>query len=565
MKETHTATDDGIAARTPEYTGGREGFVTFRHAGYAWLAAPSFADVVKSDPRVLEPEGDAVKSGPARTVWQFAPEGFPGGVFVKRYHTPGILDTVKYAVQPAKAMREFRTAVELLRRGVTAPEPLAVGVKRTGPALHDSVFVSRALVGVEPVDKYVRERLDTASHREVRAFTQRLARFVSGMHDAGVLHRDFHGGNILVGGAPTEPDFSLVDLHDVRVGEPLLTGERIMNLAVLGRFFCLFVPRHWRLRFLKSYFGPDVDVYLTARLIEHAAEKGMRRVWYKRDSRVCGNNKYFHHVAVGPFSGRARRTAIARVALALFKDGDPFARAEAVIKDSRSSTVGVFRVDTPDGEKRLFIKRRNARPGLASALDPCRASRATRGFFYGVAFDHRHLPTPHVLAALEDRPLGFHRSSYLVTEFVPEAENLGDAIAAGEESPLYRRIAADRARFVSDLARIVRRMHWSGLSMRDLKAANILLYPQPDGRVGIELSDLDAARLYRFGVPRSRAMQNIARIYVDAVDSGAFSRRDALLFLNEYLGYPERHVLSRWISGVRRHAAKVRAMLRRRA
>ncbi len=533
-------------------------FHEFEHAGYRWLAAPEFVEIAKRDGRVLSEEGSRlVKSGPARRVWTFEPEGLGARVYVKRYLVAEMRDRLKYSVQRSKAAREFRAIVELARRGVDVPEPLALGVRRRGFSLIDSILVTREVGGV-PVERYVMEHVEAAEHALVSAFTWEFARFLRRAHDAGLLHRDFHAANILVTDAGPRPRFHFVDLADVRIAEPVSYGERIDNLAVLGRFFCQVAPRHWRLRFLRDYLIGDEALAATARLIESAARRGMWRVWSKRDRRVCGNNKYFHHVMAGRFSGRARREPQAAAALKLFADGDPFDRAEAILKDSRSSTVGVFAVKTHDAVSRIVIKRRHVRRDWRAAFDPARSSRSMRGFVHAVAFENRHLPTPHALAAVEDRRFGYLGASYLVQEFAPGVETLADAMASGAESPAGRLIERDRRLFLRRLARVLRRMHWTGFSMRDLKSANLLLQPREDGTVGILVNDLDAARLYRGSVPEKRAMQNIARLYFDAAWLGAVTRREAVYFLGEYLGRTDRKRTARWVGAIARFVREKR-------
>lgn len=530
-----------------------DGFVRFSRGGYIWTARADFADVIRGDSRVLEPEGRLVKEGPARRVWRFLADtaGRATEVYVKEYLLPDLRDLVKYALQPSKAEREFAALAELESRGLGVPEPLAVGVKRSGLRLHGSILVTKSLGDAIPLERFARERARASSHGQVADFTRRLAEFLREVHSAGLLHGDFHPANILIGGGGGSADFHLVDLHDVRLSDSLLAGEQIENLAVLGRFFCQVVPRHWRWRFLVHYFGGRAEARAASRVIEQRAYRGMVGVWSKRDARALGTNKYFRRVRHGRYACRSRRDALADAALALFDDGDPFASAEAVLKDSRSSKVGVFALETDEGVRRVLIKRRNPRPAARAIVDSFRRSRAMKGFLLGVAFENRQIPTPRVLAALDERRFGILKQSYLVQEFLGEAENLGAVMASGGQSPLGGKVAADRPGFIRRLAHTLRRMHWTGLSVRDLKSANILLAPGGGG-VRVLVADLDAASVDRRAASESSAMRDIARLYFDASYLGAMTKREAVVFLNEYLGYPERRVLLLWVSGISR-------------
>ena len=545
-------------------------YTEFNAHGWRWTAQPSFCVVITGDLRVMSPQGAVVvKSGPARRVWRFDADvsGRLTEVFVKEYLLPDSKDRLRFLFQPSKAWHEFEKSRRAAARGISVPEVLAVGAQRRGPLLVRSVIITRSLGGLPTLEACVSDRVATAPHREVRAFAESLARFLRRIHDAGILHEDFHAGNVLVGGEPGAPVFHLIDVADISLGAPLSFRRRVENLAVLDRFFSLVVPRHWRLRFLGMYFAcgaiepdrPGRDVAAASRRIEDTARRGLRNLWAKRDARVYGNNKYYRHVHVGALAGRARRTPEAAAALNLFECGDPFARAEMILKDSASSRVGVFAVDTPAGTRRIVIKKRKSQAGWKTLLDPFRASRAMKGFFYGAAFEHRRLPSPRVLAALDCRRLGCIDASYLVSEYLEGAESLARCLAAGKSSPLFQRINADRNAFLSGLAHTLRRMHAYGFSMRDLKAANILVYPAARG-VAVSITDLDGVRMYPSGVPERRAMRDIARLYYDAVHLGSVTRRESMWFLKCYLGTSGREALSRWVSGVARNLVRIRAL-----
>src|SRR5262249_20310025 len=116
-------------------------------------------------------------------------------------------------------------------------------------ALDDAVplgaFLERTLPGLPP-GRQARLRLGLA---------EALGRLVAQMHDAGVLHNDFHAGNLLVRLEDDRPELFVIDLHAVRVGGPLGWRQRRGNLVMLNRWFVLRAGRADRLRFWRTYFG----------------------------------------------------------------------------------------------------------------------------------------------------------------------------------------------------------------------------------------------------------------------------------------------------------------------
>ena len=525
-------------------------FERFTAHGLRWVAEAGFAETVRRDARVWRPGGaDIVKTGPARRVWCFRPEGAPGEVYVKENLLAEVTDTLKYVFGPSKAEKEWRRLLRLRERGVPVPRPLAVGVRRRGPILQSSVLVTEGLGAAEPLVKYFAAHAPSASHAEVAAFTRSFAAFVRRLHEAGVVHRDFHAGNIMVEGPPGDARFHLLDVYEVRIAERVPRRKLLKNLAVLGHFFCRTVPRHCRARFLKEYLDGSGDYRDAARVIERRAERGMRKIWARRDKRIFGENKYFRHVRVDDLLGHRRRSEAGAAAVKLFTHGDVFDSADEVIKDSRSSKIAVSRAEAGAGEAALMVKRRNPRGGWRSLFDLFRTSRAKKGFYFGAAFENRHLPTPRVFAALDERRRGGLRASYLVLEYIESAENLGQVLAAGDKSALFRMLAADRPAFADRLARTLRRVHWCGFSMRDLKAANILLC-ENEGRLKHLITDLDGLRQFRGPTPQRQAIRNLARLYFDVSWLSGVTRREAMAFLKVYLGGAERAELTRWVSGI---------------
>ena len=91
-----------------------------------------------------------------------------------------------------------------------------------------------------------------------RSIRQKLAEALAVMtarlHDAGLLHQDFHPGNIMVRlGRRQTPELFMIDLDALRKSRRVTWKLARQNLALLDHFFWLRSSRTDRYRFLKTY------------------------------------------------------------------------------------------------------------------------------------------------------------------------------------------------------------------------------------------------------------------------------------------------------------------------
>ena len=119
---------------------------------------------------------------------------------------------------------------------------------------------------------------------------------------------------------------------------------------------------------------------------------------------------------------------------------------------------------------------------------------------------------------------------YLLTEKVPEAVGLPEAVRATRDPSLIR-IWAVR------LARIIRQMHDRGVSHRDLKAPNIMLQyalTEPTQATPV-LIDLVGVRASSAAVPFARRAKELARLNASFLHRPHITRTERLRFLLAYL------------------------------
>lgn len=154
-----------------------------------------------------------------------SPEGTQG-VFLKRYE-PGYLSTgqrvlrwLRWPGSDDEAMREWTMIRKVAACGIRTAAPIAVGQRSSGGMVTRSFVMTAEIAGA--VEGHVwMERLPAG---ERRRFLQRVAEMTRRFHAAGLVHKDFYIGHVLVAPKPGEPDLYLIDLQ--RVTRPWLFRPR---------------------------------------------------------------------------------------------------------------------------------------------------------------------------------------------------------------------------------------------------------------------------------------------------------------------------------------------------
>lgn len=435
------------------------------HNQYRWQLADDFAPLLKE---LLRTKPIAVvKDDRAKFVASYELNG--RAFYVKRYrHGAYALRPIKFFFKRSQAAEEWWLAGELQKRGVPIVRHVALGEHWAVRGLVESVLITESFDGV-PVEP-----------RHEKFFSQ-VVGLVESMAKASIAHDDFHPANLLI--HETTGEIRLIDLYGARIAATE-SPEQIQDtlLAQLG-------------------------VSLPLPVSEEASRRArsLRKEKFSARARRClKSNRDFARRRFGKFSWQFRRAALRPEVEAVLRDPDAFLARARVLKDGRSSSVGVA-----DG---LVLKRNNFKKPLNLVKDLWRGSRGRRDFLKGYHLELCNIPTARVLATADVRFLGLPARSYLLMEEIPGATEAGRG-----GGPLY------------SLAKLIARLHEEGFVHRDLKETNLLF----DRQEVPHLIDLDGLRFIS-RVPSREALQNMRRLTEGLLDAGQMSPEQIRIFFDYY-------------------------------
>jgi hypothetical protein len=183
----------------------------------AWLALPG-AQLLKRSRNTL-----------ARVPW---PGGAGAPMMLKIFPVRGAIGALQSGWRPSKARKGWAKARALIERGFATPRPRLALERRNALGLLAASALWVDWVAGRPVRELLkpwrRRPRDPSQTEACHAFLGELARCLRRLHDAGVVHRDFGGGNVLMG---PEGQFTLVDINRARIGAgPVSWRGRLRDL-----------------------------------------------------------------------------------------------------------------------------------------------------------------------------------------------------------------------------------------------------------------------------------------------------------------------------------------------
>jgi tRNA A-37 threonylcarbamoyl transferase component Bud32 len=493
-----------------------------------------------------------VKSGPHRIVYRVQLE--EATIYIKHFLVPNRRAVLRQWVRRGKGRNEGKRSVHLATIGVPTITPVALGEQRKRKFLFENYLVTPAISDTIPLDEFVERRLSEWPELERSKIRRRLARAVAVMtaqlHEAGLLHHDFHPGNILVRLQHADDlELFMIDLDAMRKCRRVTWKLARQNLALLDHYFWLRSSRTDRYRFLKTYLGtrsgqpPAVGRF--ARAIEDATRLWAERLWRRWGRRCRTSNKYFE-----VYRGALTRCVASRdldpSELRPLLDDPDLALAQpgaTLLKNSRTTTVAETTMLVRGQPTQVIYKRFNRKKWLDPFFTLFRPPRAWRSWQAGQDLASRGIPTPQNLAYLSRRrsfksnPLFWFlpHETYLVTVKQQGAQSLAEYVSKVLPGLALPERRARIRRLTASLAQLIRSLHDRSLSHRDLKASNILIEVNSGGEIEeLSLIDLVGVSL-QHPLPRGRRVQNLARLCLSLSLVKGRTRTDLVRFLRLYL------------------------------
>ncbi|MFO7957312.1 MAG: lipopolysaccharide kinase InaA family protein [Candidatus Brocadiia bacterium] len=188
---------------------------------------------------VADLSGRPTRQAGRDTCWEWHPDWYDGpGLVVRQYVHGGLLGPLfgSLFMGEKRMLREFRTALHAVDRGVATARPVALRVEPVfGPVVR-AHFVSELIQGARNLLDVCADLRGESGTDPPRAHAARaVAGSIADLHDAGILHGDLNLKNILLRGLPDRPEVFIIDFDRARVLPELALDQRMRNLERLDR------------------------------------------------------------------------------------------------------------------------------------------------------------------------------------------------------------------------------------------------------------------------------------------------------------------------------------------
>jgi tRNA A-37 threonylcarbamoyl transferase component Bud32 len=426
---------------------------------------------------VQEMGGRVIKESRLRWAAIFnLPEG--GKVFLKKDLTKGWAGLVKYCILPSKARKEWFVACRLQKKNLDVPKPLGWIERGRWGLVKESYYFSEAIgSGISLI-----EFLDSASKIAIEP----VAKKVKAFHDAGLFHKDLHGGNFLWDGK----SFFLTDLHRAEVLRSVSLDQRLQNLSHLFHSLRSHWGREDFLQFLMDYFGEEsLDPEkreACLRKILSSMEELQKRWWKSRTKRCLKESTEFSRRKEAGSTVYRRKdfpsdriNAVIRTHRAILEENPT-----RLLKQASESVVSLVKA----GEAKICVKEFRYPHWIDRLKENFRTSKGLRAWIAGNGLKTRDISCLGVMAYVERRNRLGVKESFLLMEASEKGQEMDRYVFKGFQTVQRKRL------FIKSFAQWLSGLHQRDIFHRDMKACNILVSDAGEGW-RFQLLDLEDVRL----------------------------------------------------------------------
>ena len=382
------------------------------------------------------------------------------GFFLKRDKTKGWAEGLKYLFSPSRGRREFLIASQLEGRELPFPQPLGWMERVRKGWVRESYYLSEAIgSGVSFIE-------EATKSREPRSIGE-LAITVRKFQEAGLLHRDLHGGNFLWG-ADT---LFLTDLHGAKMMKTLSLDQRLWNLSHLFHSLRSMWGEEEQLRFLDQYFegrlDPSDEKEILRERIRPVMDRLQKRQWRSRTKRCLKESTEF---AVQRERGiryfYRRDFPLERLKRVMAEHQNLVReRPSSLVKYSPEVAVSILK----DEGERVCLKQFRTPSFWLRMKGHFRRSKGYKSWKGANGMRARGLPSLKPLALAERKSWLGPRESFLFMEVLEDAQEMDRYLLRGFEDLNQKRL------FIKTFARWLVGLHQMRLYHKDMKTCNILV------------------------------------------------------------------------------------------